>query len=111
MSNTLKGGPRVYPCRIYEEKEAICLVDIACSGTKHARGVLVRSCGVVIRQSQRTPTARPILVWGRTGRVVLELQGSFSLHFNVPDAESYFLGPSWTFPGPPKAKRDDHGMK
>lgn len=42
--------------------------------------------------------------------MVLELQGSFSLHFNVPDAEAIYLGPSWTFPGLLKAKRDDHEM-
>lgn len=91
-------------------KEAICLVDIACSGTKAGSwgsGEVLRNCNSTIPAD---PHGGSILVWGRTGRVVLELQGSFSLHFNVPDAEAIYLGPSWTFPGPLKVKRDDHGM-
>lgn len=107
----LKRGTRVYPRRIAEEKLPFVWSILRAQARKQARGVFARSCGVVIRQSQRTPTARPILVWGRTGRVALELQGSFSLHFNVPVVNAIYLGRSWTFPGPLKAKRDDHGMK
>ena len=42
--------------------------------------------------------------------MVLELQGSFSLHFDVPNAEAIYLGPSWSSPCPLKAKRDDHRL-
>lgn len=76
---------------------------------QQARGVMVRSCGVVIRQSQRTPTARPHTSLGKDGSGGTWGAGVFQPPFQRSRCESYYLGLPWTFPGLLRAKRDDHG--